>query len=75
MANLLFHERFWPHCKLDLVISVSYAVYFRGYRGNSSWICLILSHHEEHEDHKEKNINLILSFRVLRGLRGYGCLT
>ena len=23
----------------------------RGYLGNSSWISLILSHHEEHEDH------------------------
>jgi hypothetical protein len=26
----------------------------RGYHANSSWIRLILSHHEEHEDHKEK---------------------
>jgi hypothetical protein len=25
---------------------------FRVYLGNSSWIRLILSHHQEHEDHK-----------------------
>jgi hypothetical protein len=42
---------------------IKYFFIFCGYLGNSSWIHLILSHHEEHEDHKGKThkFNFILS--------------
>ena len=43
---------------------------FRGYLGNARWIRLILSHREEHEDHKEKHLNLPFSFRGIRGYIG-----
>jgi hypothetical protein len=43
---------------------------FRGYLGSSRWIRLKLSHREEHEDHKEKHLNLPFSFRGIRGYIG-----
>jgi hypothetical protein len=42
----------------------------RGYLGNASWIRLMISHHKEHEDHKEKTHLFTVSFRVLSALRG-----
>ena len=43
---------------------------FCGYLGNARWIRLILSQREEHEDHKEKHLNLPFSFRGIRGYIG-----